>query len=1369
MYRFKLTFSAFLSLFVIFSVSTSGQNITGDLFVCKGSTEIYTMPNASGTSQAWELVPPSAGTILSQSATTATIEWGHASGNYSIQYTGATSSNTYPIVVEHTLNLACDKAVTVSMDQSCYVDITPDLILQDMHFDAASYTVSLKNQVTGEFLDSPTLDGRHVGLILEVSVIQNCSQNNCWGLLVAEDKNIPELHTSSYLIDCLADYAPHAMNAFPMNGKMELVNDRTYSVSEYNYCADMMLSYEDVHANSDCHGEYADIIHRHWTLVPHGGHIAKGIDTIYMKKAKMSDMVFPKDWEGNQSLNCHLAGSENGWTILESGYPSPAYTGSPVGPACGNVQINHYDTKFESCHSSSYKLLRRWEIVDWCSGDVVEHNQYIHVQDQKKPVCTIAEYTEVTAEWTDCYATFKVPAPEVDDCSDVHIKAGYKYVSEGGSPYEDYHTTGVSEIDETGWFTMSNIEVTTEEIWIVYIATDECDNSSQAYTTIQLYDKLAPIAICDDQTTIGLGEYGYAWSDYRAFDDGSWDNCGVDSLLVRKLDGNLCETDRHWAERVKFCCEDLDQILTVELKVIDKHGNANVCKTKVTLQDNEPPAIVYCPADTIVNCDINLADLTIFGTPEFKDFCAFTTTDSTRFQLNECGVGTIHRLFSASDDHYNTTSCAQVITVRSTVSLDSIESNIIWPKDLEIEACESVSVAPDDLDEDYSRPILNGFSCAVPAINYEDTKFYANDDGTCIKILREWTILEWCQFDPTTTFNGVFSHTQVIKLQDTEKPVITQGCADIIVKDAIPEENCMYKIPLLFADGTDNGCTEVELNWRYTIDFYEDGSSDKIEPSHQIIDELWGIGTHKVTWFVSDQCGNIDGCSQRITVVDNRAPTPYCITSVSISLDDETSEASIWANDFNLKSEDNCSTDSLTFSFSDEEYKPSLTLTCEDLNNLSLHLIDVDIFVSDESGNTANCKSTINLQTSMEGCSTSSVGSGMIIGSVKFWTDELLSDVMVSATSTIEGSPLESMTGVSGEYRFEDIPMSDEYILSATKQDNPLSGLSSVDLVRIQQHILGVKLLDSPYKIIAADANKSANISASDILQLRQLILGLEQSESHSWQFIPEDFVFVDENNPFPFVNDVVIPEFHQSVMEKNMIGIKMGDVNGSYAGATPRSLEKNQLIFQRVEKNILFKISEKMDVHGFQLSFKILGHYPHVGVSSDVIKSKDEYAIILDDKHTYVNISCVSADMVQLLNNTILLELTGLPVDVELTLSHQSLKSEIYKSISQIDFDVLEVELIEARYDDVFKIYQNEPNPFSTTTDIPVMLTVEKEMVLSIYDMNGRLVKQKKKYFPSGKSTWRIHADELPNEGNYLYQVSDDDHMIVKKMIMIR
>lgn len=42
----------------------------------------------------------------------------------------------------------------------------------------------------------------------------------------------------------------------------------------------------------------------------------------------------------------------------------------------------------------------------------------------------------------------------------------------------------------------------------------------------------------------------------------------------------------------------------------------------------------------------------------------------------------------------------------------------------------------------------------------------------------------------------------------------------------------------------------------------------------------------------------------------------------------------------------------------------------------------------------------------------------------------------------------------------------------------------------IQRHILDIQSFTSPYKLIASDANNDGKISASDLTDLRKLILG---------------------------------------------------------------------------------------------------------------------------------------------------------------------------------------------------------------------------------------------------------------------------------------
>ena len=124
--------------------------------------------------------------------------------------------------------------------------------------------------------------------------------------------------------------------------------------------------------------------------------------------------------------------------------------------------------------------------------------------------------------------------------------------------------------------------------------------------------------------------------------------------------------------------------------------------------------------------------------------------------------------------------------------------------------------------------------------------------------------------------------------------------------------------------------------------------------------------------------------------------------------------------------------------------------------------------------------------------------------------------------------------------------------LASSKDDNPLNGVTTYDLVLISKHILGLEALDSPYKMIAADVNKSGGITGLDIAELRKLILGTYQvfPDVPSWRFIPKNYVFPDPTNPwstlypaFPEVADLSLL-LSPSLIE--FYGVKVGDVNGS-------------------------------------------------------------------------------------------------------------------------------------------------------------------------------------------------------------------------------
>lgn len=121
--------------------------------------------------------------------------------------------------------------------------------------------------------------------------------------------------------------------------------------------------------------------------------------------------------------------------------------------------------------------------------------------------------------------------------------------------------------------------------------------------------------------------------------------------------------------------------------------------------------------------------------------------------------------------------------------------------------------------------------------------------------------------------------------------------------------------------------------------------------------------------------------------------------------------------------------------------------------------------------------------------------------------------------------------------------------VTATKKANPLNGVTTFDLVEIQKHILGTKLLDSPYKILAADANLDGKVSLQDVVLLQKLLLGLipELPHGKSWRFAPSDYVFPDPAQPLAAPQRIFVPNTADPIPTGfYFTGVKIGDVNFS-------------------------------------------------------------------------------------------------------------------------------------------------------------------------------------------------------------------------------
>ena len=166
-----------------------------------------------------------------------------------------------------------------------------------------------------------------------------------------------------------------------------------------------------------------------------------------------------------------------------------------------------------------------------------------------------------------------------------------------------------------------------------------------------------------------------------------------------------------------------------------------------------------------------------------------------------------------------------------------------------------------------------------------------NDCGEGVKIIRTWTILDWCT-------QQTVECVQVIKITDDEAPVIT--CPDNITVGT-DFWYCFANVSVPRPDVFD----ECGSSWTLSMT----ASSGLVVNfgNNYVINEL-GLGTHTVTWTATDECGNVSTCTFTITVVDDVVPVANCDehTIVALTNDGPFGITLVPATVFDDGSYDNC-------------------------------------------------------------------------------------------------------------------------------------------------------------------------------------------------------------------------------------------------------------------------------------------------------------------------------------------------------------------------------------------------------------------------------------------------------------------------------
>ncbi len=546
-------------------------------------------------------------------------------------------------------------------------------------------------------------------------------------------------------------------------------------------------------------------------------------------------------------------------------------------------------------------------------------------------------------------------------------------------------------------------------------------------------------------------------------------------------------------------------------------------------------------------------------------------------------------------------------------------------------------------------------------------------------------------------------------------------------------------------------------------------------------------GTHKIKWFITDNCGNNKEYEYTFTIKDCKVPTVVCRPDLSVNIP----PAGFYVfhpDDFLDFSEDNCTpADQIRFGIRNCGFGTGFPLDA--LGNPNASIIYacpdtgtqcVELWAIDKAGNADKCVMNVFVQDLLGNCNSNS--SGRVITELGVG----ISDVEIDITDFCLFCPPFSSTSLTDSLGYYKIynsgePLNPNSDIIPEKTDNPLNGVTTFDLVLISKHILGVEPFNSPYKMISADANKSGSITTFDVVELRKLILGINSflANNDSWRFVDSSFVFPNPQNPFQTAFSETIKFI--SPKPYNFIGMKIGDVNNTSVpnfNAPTKERFEGTVYFDTEEKNVQageiielkFSASERLE--GCQFTLKTDGLEIMEILPGDNM-SKENFAFF--PKKSLLTMAWETGG--QAIFSLKLKAQKAGSLREMLQISSEITQAEAYQSTSTpitslpITNPPITKQHLALRFGNsssTFELFQNQPNPFTHKTAITFQLPEASSAKLTVFDGNGKLLWSKSGDFPSGLNTVEIDLAELSVAGVLYYKLETPTKTAVRKMVRI-
>ena len=365
------------------------------------------------------------------------------------------------------------------------------------------------------------------------------------------------------------------------------------------------------------------------------------------------------------------------------------------------------------------------------------------------------------------------------------------------------------------------------------------------------------------------------------------------------------------------------------------------------------------------------------------------------------------------------------------------------------------------------------------------------------------------------------------------------------------------------------------------------------------------------------------------------------------------------------------------------------------------------------------------------------------------------------------------MTDDNGGFNFAGLTTGHDYTVTPQLDRAALNGVSTFDLVLISKHILGLQSLTSPYKMIAADVNNSKSITTLDLIQLRKLILNIDEefSNNTSWRFVDASYSFRNPANPFaesfPEVKNINNLTGEEAA---NFVAVKVGDVNGNANVAEVRSLAgtfnmnvAEQELKAGNEYTIDINAEDLSTVAGYQFTLNV-ANAEIVDVVSG-IASEEHFGVFA--KEGVITTSWNGeAETEGTLFSLVVRATADTKVSDVLTVNSRYTAAEAYNTADEVLGVALNVNGATATAAN--ELFQNNPNPFKGETVIGFNLIDASEATITVQDVTGRILKVVEGDFAAGYNQVRLTATDLPSTGVFYYTLEAGEYTATKKMIVV-